>query len=39
MDHDIFQYDAIQTQYSSIPSFHHSNCERSEQLGYWLVFN
>ncbi len=30
MNHDIFQCDAIKTQYSSIPSFHHSNCERSE---------
>jgi 3-methyladenine DNA glycosylase AlkD len=35
MNHDIFQCDAIKTQYSSIPSFHHSNCERSELSSLW----
>jgi hypothetical protein len=37
MNHDIFQCDAIKTQYSSIPSFHHSNCERSE-LSSWFCY-
>jgi 23S rRNA (adenine2503-C2)-methyltransferase len=30
MNHDIFIGGAIQAQYSTIPSFHHSNCERSK---------
>ena len=36
MDCDIFQQDEIETQYSIIPLFHYSNCERSE-LGYLLA--
>jgi hypothetical protein len=31
MNRRIFQHDGVsRTHYSSIPSFHHSNCERSE---------
>jgi len=30
MNHNVFQCDVKKTQYSSIPLFHHSNCERSE---------
>jgi len=30
MNWDIFQYGGIKTQYSIIPLFHYSNCERSE---------
>jgi len=30
--HDIFQCDAIQTQYSCIPTFHHSNWKGSEPV-------
>jgi hypothetical protein len=35
MNRRIFQRDGVRrTDYSSIPSFHHSNCERSELSSY-----
>ena len=30
MNHNTFQRHSIETQYSSVPLFHHSNCEQSE---------
>ena len=35
MDCDIFQQDEIETQYSIIPLFHYSNCERSELSSFF----
>jgi hypothetical protein len=30
MNRDIFQPGGIKTQYSNVPQFHYSNCERSK---------
>jgi hypothetical protein len=34
MDCDTFQRAGLKTQYSIIPQFHYSNCERSELSSY-----
>jgi hypothetical protein len=40
LSNDIYQYDATQSQYSSVPSFHHSNCEPRELvLSYPVDFS